>query len=52
VLTHANLVRVQGTTVVAIGMAAPAIILLLQEAAGRAVRVAPAAGQAGAEEAG
>jgi hypothetical protein len=32
----------QVTSVIAIGMAAPAITLLLQEAAGRVVRVAPA----------
>jgi drug/metabolite transporter (DMT)-like permease len=43
--TAATLVAIkhtQVTTVIAIGMAAPAITLLLQEAAGRAVRVASA----------
>lgn len=39
--TLAAIRRVQVTTVIAIGMAAPAITVLLQEAAGRAVRVAP-----------
>jgi drug/metabolite transporter (DMT)-like permease len=43
--TTATLVAIkltQVTTVIAIGMAAPVITLLLQEAAGRAVRLAPA----------